>query len=252
MNEDHKDDIKLDPPRANVNRQHHIGVQVIKFEELTGTIATDQSGRFPIQSRRGNSYIMLMYDFDSNVIDATAIKSREANDLVTGYEYLYSHLKEGGVTPQLHKLDNEASKQLIQAIKDNKCKYQLAPSYDHRTNPAERAWQTLKNHFLSTLYGVDPEFPRNQWDRLLPQAVMTLNMMRPSRVNPRISAYNQVWGNFRYDKTPLAPPGCKVVVHKSPEKRASFAYHGTVGFYVGPAMDHYRCYQIYVPESNGV
>ena len=38
-----------------------------------------------------------MYDYDSNVIDATAIKSHEANDLVTGYEYLYSHLKEGGI-----------------------------------------------------------------------------------------------------------------------------------------------------------
>ena len=72
MNEDHEDDIKLDPLRANVNRQRHIGIQVIKFEELTGTIAIDQSGRFPIQSRRGNSYIMLMYDYNSNVIDATS------------------------------------------------------------------------------------------------------------------------------------------------------------------------------------
>ena len=148
MNEDHKNDIELDPPCANVNRQHHIGVQVIKFEELTGTIATDQSGRFPIQSRRGNSYIMLLYDYDSNVIDATAIKSREANNLVASYKYLYSHLKEGGVTPQLHKLDNEALKQLIQAIKDNNCNYQPAPSYDHQTNPAERAWQTLKTIFF--------------------------------------------------------------------------------------------------------
>ena len=110
MNKDHKDDIKLDPSRANVNCQHHIGVQVIKLEELTGTIATDQSGRSPIQSRRGNSYIMLLYDYNSNVINATPIKSREANDLVAGYKYLYSHLKEGGVTPQLHKLDNNASK----------------------------------------------------------------------------------------------------------------------------------------------
>lgn len=77
-------------------------------------------------------------------------------------------------------------------------------------------------------------------------------MMRPSRINPRLSAYNQIWGNFNYDEHPLAPPGCKVVIHDSPEKRASFAYHGMVGFYMMPAMDHYRCYQVYVPETNGV
>ena len=120
---------------------------------------------------------MVSYDYDSNVIDATAIRCREDDALIAGYDELYSHLTKAGITPLLHKLDNEASKQMIAAIERNKCRYQLAPAFDHRTNAAERAWQTLKNHFLSTLYGVDPEFPKNQWDRLLPQAVMTLNMM---------------------------------------------------------------------------
>ncbi len=58
--------------------------------------------------------------------------------------------------------------------------------------------------------------------------------------------------NFKYDKTLLAPPGCKVVIHDLPEKHALFAYHGMIRFYIGPTMDHYRCYQVYVPESNVV
>ena len=32
-------------------------------------------------------------------------------------------------------------------------------------------------------------------------------MIQQSRINPKFSAYNQVWGNFNFNKTPLAPPG---------------------------------------------
>ena len=52
---------------------------------------------------------MVLDDFDSNVIDATAIKSRTKEDLIEKYEKLYQHLQEGGIQPVLHKLDNEAS-----------------------------------------------------------------------------------------------------------------------------------------------
>jgi hypothetical protein len=51
-----------------------------------------------------------------------------------------------------------------------------------------------------------PDFPLNLWDKLLPQAVLTLNLLRPSRINPQLSAHVQVHGNFNYDKTPIAPP----------------------------------------------
>ena len=153
---------------------------------------------------------MVLYDFDSNVIDAAAVKSRKTEDLIEAYEELYQHLKDGGIQPILHKMDNEASQQMIDAIKEKKMKYQIAPPEDHRTNPAERAVQTFKNNFTSVLFGADDDFPANQWDRLIAIAVATLCMLRPSRINPRISAYNQVWGNLNFSRTPLAPPGCKV------------------------------------------
>lgn len=95
-------------------------------------------------------------------------------------------------------------------------------------------------------------FPDNQWDRLIPQAVMTLNVLRPSRINPKTSAYNQIWGNFDFSKTPLAPPGCKVVIHESPEARESFAPHGKNGYYIAPAMNHYQNYEVYVKETGGI
>jgi hypothetical protein len=33
-----------------------------------GQIYTDQTGRFPVVSSKGNKYIMILYDYDSNAI----------------------------------------------------------------------------------------------------------------------------------------------------------------------------------------
>ena len=90
-------------------------------------ISTDQTRRFPITSGQGNTSIMIMYDHNSNVINATAIKSKLDKDFVHGYEALYEDLQKAGITPLIQRLDNEASKSLIKAIEDRKLEYQLAP-----------------------------------------------------------------------------------------------------------------------------
>ena len=87
------------------------------------------------------------------------------------------------------------------------------------------------------------------WCPLLPQAEMTINMMRPSRLNPRLSTYAQLSGNFDYNKTPLAPPGTKVLVYETLACRQSWATHGIEGWYVGPAMEHYRDFRCYIPTT---
>ena len=78
-------------------------------------------------------------------------------------------------------------------------------------------------------------------DRLIPQAIITLNLLRNARVNPKLSAYAYVFGPFDFNKTPLAPPGTKVVVHAKPTDRATWPFHGKDGWTIGPALDHYRC-----------
>ena len=90
------------------------------------------------------------------------------------------------------------------------------PPHSHRRNLAERAIQTWKNHFKAGLASTNPHFPLTKWDRLIPQANITLNLLRTSRVNPALSAYAYVFGNFNFMATPLAPPGTKVVVHIEP------------------------------------
>ena len=124
--------------------------------------------------------------------------------------------------------------------------YQLVPPGIHRRNSAERAIRTWKNHFIAGLPSVDPNFPLNLWDRLVEQGHITLNLLRASRMNPKLSAYAQIEGEFDYNRTPLAPPGIKVIVHEKPKDRASWAPHGVEGWYIGPAMESYRCYRTFI------
>ena len=59
---------------------------------------------------------------------------------------------------------------------------------------------------------------------------MTLNMLRSSRINPKLSAYALLFGELDYNKTPLVPPGTKVLAHKKPDDRASWAFNGEEGY----------------------
>ena len=67
-----------------------------------------------------------------------------------------------------------------------------------------------------------------------------------------MSAYAQVWGQYDYNAHHLAPPGCKCIIHEAPSERGTFAKHGTIGFYVGTVMNHYRCYNVFIPEIGGI
>ena len=113
----------------------------------------------------------------------------------------------------------------------------------------ERAVQTFKNILKAGLASVDPKFPLTEWDRLLPQAVITLNLLRAARINPNLSAYAYVFGQFDYNRTPLVPPGTQVVAHNKPNHRATWALNGEKGWTVGPAPDHYRCITCYFPRT---
>ena len=121
-----------------------------------------------------------------------------------------------GVSPNTWILDNKVSQDLITAKTKNKTTFQLVPPYTHRANAAERAIQTFKAHFTAGLASVDPNFPVNEWDRLLQQAFLTLDLLRTARVNLLLSAYAYLYSNFNFNSTPLAPPGTKVVVHIKP------------------------------------
>ena len=72
----------------------------------------------------------------------------------------------------------------------------------------------------------------------------------PSRINPKLSGYSLLNGEFNYNHTPLASPGTWVIVHKHPSIRASWTSHRIHWWYIGPSRLHYRCYKCYIPTTN--
>jgi len=114
----------------------------------------------------------------------------------------------------------------------------------HRRNRAEQAIRTFKNHFLAILAGVVKSFPPYLWDLLLPQAELMLNLLCQSTINPKISAWEFFNGPFNFNKTPLGPVGCCVLIHAKPATRQSWDFRAKEGFYIGPALDSYRCFKL--------
>jgi hypothetical protein len=214
--------VKIEPgtlPPPATNSSNNCFLMLTTKEK--GTTYSDLTGRYPITSSRGNQYIIICYDYDTNSIQAKVTKTKNAAEIRDATLAMLQTLSNHGHPPNMHIMDNEASTILKQSLLKYKIKYQLVPPHIHRRNAAERAIQTFKAHFISILCGTNPKFPVKEWDRLLPQTCMTLNMLRPCRYNPNISAYTAIHGIFDYNKTPLIPLGTQVIIHEKADKRAT-------------------------------
>jgi hypothetical protein len=228
----------------------HKDVYLIVFDATKKSMFSDQTGKFPITSARGNKYIMVAVELDGNYIDGEPLQSRSAKSLTKAYQAIFQRWKATGVIcPNWHILDNEAPEELKQAIRDNKCRVELTPADQHRRNAAERAIQTFKGHFISVLAGVADGFPINQWDELLPQTILTLNLLRQSNVAPNISAWAYHHGSFDYNRMPLAPMGCAVQFHIKPSRRKTFGEHSEDGFYLKTSEEHYRTHVVFCKKT---
>ena len=73
---------------------------------------------------------------------------------------------------------------------------------------------------------MDPDFPIREWDHLLTQAEITINLLRSARTNPKLSA-----------------------CHLKPDDRPSWSPNGEEGWVIGPSLDHYRCLKCYFPTT---
>jgi hypothetical protein len=198
-------------------------------EEANKTVFTDQTERFPKKSSQGNEYIMVLTHIDSNAILQEAMKNRTSGKMIRAYHVLIDRPRRAGVTPKQHILDNKCSADFKATIIKNNMTYQLVPPHDHQQNLVEKAIETFKAHFICILCGVDKDFPLHLWDRLLPQAEHTLNMLRTAKVAPNISAYAYLWGQHDYNSNPFAPLGCKVEAHVTPGVRETWAAHMVSG-----------------------
>ena len=129
------------------------------------------------------------------------------------------------IQPHTYTMDNEASDHFKAALVKKETIHQLSPHRYHRANLSERVIQTFKNYLKAGLATTDPEFPA-EYDRFIQQAEVTLNLLRVTKVNPRLPVYAYIFRKFDANVTPMTPPGTKVLAHLNPRQRQTLSLHG--------------------------
>ena len=156
---------------------------------------------------------MVVYDHDYSTIHAEHMKNRSGPELLKSYTAIHNLLSERGLAPKMHYLDNEYPTVLQEFMTARDEHFQLVPPHLHQQNSSERVIQTFKSHCIACLASVNKIFPVHLWCMLLPHCLLTLNLLRLSQINPKLSAYANLHGAFDFNRTPLAPPGTKIIIH---------------------------------------
>ena len=100
--------------------------------------------------------------------------------------------------------------------------------------------------------GTDENFPITQWDRLIPQTHRTLNMMRPCRINLKLSADAFLEEQHDYNAVPFPPLGWRMLIFEGPDQRSSWGFHAVEGYSIGPAEENYRSYSGLLTSTGAV
>jgi hypothetical protein len=84
------------------------------------------------------------------------------------------------------------------------------------------------------------------------QAIITLNLLQGSCLNPHLSAWAYFHGNFDFNCMSIAPPVIRVVTHheKAMLTVKQWSPHGLDGWYIGPALkSYYRCFTVWIWDT---
>ena len=241
------------PPASELD--HNVSDTNLLFTKISSRAdflnSSDMPGRFTHVSHRGYEYVLI--SVFNGYIHAEPLRSRQGPELISGYRATYSFFKHLGHIPKFQMLDNEDSAKLQAFFRDEaQVEAQYVPPSTHRRNRAERAIRDWKSHFISGLDSVDKDFLMYLWCELLDQAEITINHLRHYHLNPSISAYEGIYGKkFDFLAHPIHPPGTKVLVLDPVTTRESWAPHGLSGFYLGPALLHYRSFRVFISSTKG-
>lgn len=89
----------------------------------------DLTGKFPVQSSRGNNYILVVYYHDANAILVQPLKNRNSPTIMDAWQSIYQRLQQAGVAPNLWILDNECSTDLKETFTKQQITWQRVPPH---------------------------------------------------------------------------------------------------------------------------
>jgi hypothetical protein len=159
--------------------------------------------------------IFNLYDWTSNAILATPVANVKDTSIVEAFKASIEYLTKRGLEPSFNIINNVASKTIQKCLEDNDIKIQLIEPHNHCVNTARQSIQTFKNHLIAGFCTIDRDCLAAIWSKFIPQAQDSLNMLRTSRIHPKVSVFNP------------------------PETRTSWGTRALDAFYVSPAPQHY-------------
>jgi hypothetical protein len=104
---------------------------------------------------------------------------------------------------------------------------------------------------VAILSGFNDRFPLSLWCHLVQPAEFTVNLLRQSNAMPKVLAYVHVHEQHNYMKRPFAPLECSVMAHVKTKNRRIWDVHRDVGFNIGTAMEHHRCFHVSIVKNKG-
>ena len=208
----------------------------------------DLTGKYPVRSRLGHEYILISCYL--GYIHYTPQISKSKYAYRDSFLSVCSFFSARRLPIAQVIMDNEKSDLLDELFISKNISVEYVPPGDHRTNPAERAIRTGKNHLIASLASCHISFPRDLWHLVLPTIELTLNCLRPWKLEPARSAYDGLHGSPPdFYAHPIHPVGQLCVVHDPPAHRNSWDQHGLLAHYLGPGLDHYRCDLVFVSKT---
>ena len=151
--------------------------------------------------------------YDCNAILTTPMNNIIEKKMIRAFKELTTDLKSRWFDPGFHIMDNETWTVFKKSMSTMDIKYQLVPPSNHRVKNPYRSIQTFKNHLIALILSVDAAFHLQLFCRMLQRAIISLNIVRQSRLYPHLLVYTHFYGDFDCNHTLLAPPVGKVVIH---------------------------------------
>ena len=186
-----------------------------------------------------------------NSILAKPVENTQSKMLVGVFKQQIEYLTKRGFKPTFNIIDNVASKAIRAYFESANIGIQLVETHNHQVNAAERAVQTYKNLFISGLCTCDKKNLTVLSSKLVKQFQDSCNMLRTSRVHPKLLAYHVLEGFHNFNRVPWAPPGKRATIFNPPEVRASWDPWALDAWYIGPSPLHYRNWYFYIPSTGG-
>ena len=137
-------------------------------------------------------------------------------------------------------IDNVVSKAVQVYVEVKNIGIQLVELYNHQVNSEDREIHAYKNHLISELSSCYDNFPTILWSKLIRQFQDLLNMLRRSRVHPKVSSY-YVWkGPSDFNRILFSSSGTKATIFNPPETRSSWGPRALDAWYISQSYNHYR------------